>query len=121
MCGCEGALIQRGQVWGRIWPQVSSMLVKAKVTGRNMQVEGTANSSSHVWALLTHDIAKILADVKDLQKSSCEQFSLLLLVYASLCSLWDLCVERKGWDVTFGQDVADVEISQCVQLLTWMP
>lgn len=60
------------------------MLVKANVTGRNMQVDGTANPGPYIWALLTHDIAKILADIKDLQNSSCKQFS---SAASSLCWL----------------------------------
>lgn len=53
LCNFVQCVVVRSQVWGRIWPQISNMLVKAEVTGRNIQLEGTANSNPRIWALLT--------------------------------------------------------------------
>lgn len=45
--------------------------------GRNVQVEGTVQIPVCIRARLTHDIEKILADITDVYKGNCEQFSSL--------------------------------------------
>lgn len=96
-----------------MWLQIGNVLVEAKITGRNINLhrEPCANFSSHAWPLQIHDIPKTLATLKNLQKSSCQHFSLLLLVHGSFCPLGDLHAQKKkGWGFTFGQDVSGVEI-----------
>lgn len=90
---------------GRMWLQLGSVLVKVKITGRKIKQRALCKfqplclTSSNTWYMI----------LKNLQKSSCQHFSLLFLVHLAFTLVGSL-IQKKTWNVTFGQDVSGVEI-----------